>query len=227
MKHITNPDDLEVGRHYWLVDKMTGNAKISQLKSEEADWKYFEGRMWVRPDNNQAMNIWDIYGPIPMEVPPDFEALKRGEVAKAPDEVDVDQLANAIRTIDGKHDMGASMLAERLIDWMASRGVIMAMADGMPVTQEPKHGIRNNRLFNRASGEYIPFDEPVFIFRARDKIALQALYHYISLCARYVSADSNHVRAIRLRIAEFEKFAHQHPDRMKFPDTVLWPASVE
>ena len=220
MKHITNPDELEIGRQYWLVDKTTGNAKISQLKAED-NWKYFESRMWVNTDNNQAMELWDIYGPIPMQVPPDFEALKHGAAEKTSIELNVDDLANFIRTVDGKHDMGAGILAEHILSWLGDQGISVALVVGMPVTQEPKHGIRNNQLFNRASGEDIPFDEPVFIFRARDKIALQALYHYNSLCARYVGANNSHVHAIRLRIADFERFAHQHPDRMKFPDTVL------
>jgi hypothetical protein len=37
--------------------------------------------------------------------------------------------------------------------------------NGLPVAQEPEYTIRNGRLVNRASGE----DEPVFVFRAKDR----------------------------------------------------------
>jgi hypothetical protein len=95
----------------------------------------------------------------------------------------------------------------------------MAVPEGMPVTQEPKYGIRENRLFNRASGEFIPLDEPVFIFRARDKLASQALTDYRSHCA-----DEQHRAAIAMRFIDFERFANDHPDRMKYPDTSAAPS---
>ena len=96
---------------------------------------------------------------------------------------------------------------------------VRAVPEGMPVTQEPKYGIRENRLFNRASGEFIPLDEPVFIFRARDKLAAQALTDY-----RFHCADEQHRAAIALRFIDFERFANDHPDRMKYPDTADAPS---
>jgi len=38
--------------------------------------------------------------------------------------VDVDKLANFIRTINGNNDMGHGELAERIVDWFLSLGVI-------------------------------------------------------------------------------------------------------
>jgi hypothetical protein len=89
-------------------------------------------------------------------------------------------------------------------------------AEAMPMTQEPKYGIREGGLYNRASGESIPHDEPVFIFRARDRKAIPALLHYVELCA-----DPDHKKAVVQRIADFNQFAKQYPDRLKYPDTVL------
>jgi hypothetical protein len=86
--------------------------------------------------------------------------------------------------------------------------------EAMPVSQEPKYGIRDNRLFNRASGEFIPTDEPVFIFRARDELAIKALDHYRELCG-----ESEHSAAVYGRMRDFEKFAVAHRERMKVPDT--------
>lgn len=87
----------------------------------------------------------------------------------------------------------------------------------MEITQEPKYGIKDNRLYNRSSGEVIPDDEPVFIFRAKDALALEALKRYINL----FHPDKEHHKAISERIKDFEKFAGDHPERMKYPDTLL------
>lgn len=92
----------------------------------------------------------------------------------------------------------------------------------MRVEQEPKYDVTDQgQLVNRASGQPIPDDEPVFIFRARDLFAAPALNAYLrALCA----ADSeivghDHRHAIRNRVRDFERFAQQHPDRMKISDT--------
>lgn len=85
---------------------------------------------------------------------------------------------------------------------------------GMPVTQEPKYGIRDNRLFNRASGEFIPVEEPVFIFRARDVFAARRIHEY-SLCC-----GGDHRIAVQQRADDFSQFATAYPERMKTPDTV-------
>lgn len=79
---------------------------------------------------------------------------------------------------------------------------------------DPKYDFRDGRIFNVASGEVIPDDEPVFIFRARDKHAAAALHRY----ANEVS-DEAHARAVIDRMREFIEFSAQHPDRMKEPDT--------
>lgn len=85
---------------------------------------------------------------------------------------------------------------------------------GMPAEQEPKYGIRDNRLYNRASGEFIPFDEPVFIFRARDWHAAPAIAGYM---VRLV--PSEHRIAVEGRMRDFATFARENPARMKEPDT--------
>jgi len=94
-----------------------------------------------------------------------------------------------------------------------------AVAEGMPASQEPKYGIRDNRLYNRASGEFIPEDEPVFIFRARDVHAFGILAHYGNeVC------NPAHASAILARVNDFKRFWNNNPDRMKEPDTDASPA---
>lgn len=111
----------------------------------------------------------------------------------------------------------------------------------MTTTNEPKYKIVNGKIVNRASGEAIPDDEPIFILRARDKHALATLeaYHLqvrgpakpgqalAPLAAIWpegnamIPTGSSHEAAVAIRRAQFARFAKQNPDRMKEPDTTL------
>lgn len=85
----------------------------------------------------------------------------------------------------------------------------------MLVEQEPKYDVNaEGRIFNRATGQVIPDDEPVMIFRARDKHAIQALMYYANHCV-----DPAHVAIVDQRIDDFRAFRKAHPDRMKEPDS--------
>lgn len=87
-------------------------------------------------------------------------------------------------------------------------------AAGLSIAQEPKYTVNGHAIVNRASGEEIPADEPVFIFRARDAKALAALYPYHA-----VINDDEHTAAVWARIMDFRTFALTKPERMKEPDT--------
>jgi hypothetical protein len=85
----------------------------------------------------------------------------------------------------------------------------------MNIEQEPKYDVNaEGKLFNRASGEVIPDDEPVMIFRARDKNAALMISYYRRLCS-----DAHHSDVVGKRLHDFVDFAHAHPERMKEPDT--------
>ncbi len=92
------------------------------------------------------------------------------------------------------------------------------VSEAVAPTQDPKYGLRDGRLVNTASGEVIPLDEPVFLFRARDKVAVHALRAYLQLIQDREPVSA-HVDAVSKRIADFEQFATAHPMRMKWPDT--------
>jgi hypothetical protein len=96
--------------------------------------------------------------------------------------------------------------------------------------QDRKFAFRDGQYVNRVSGEPIPHDEPIIIFRARDHHALPLLREYLSM-----ATDAKHQRAIKDRMAEFGAYACAHPERMKEPgitgdirlnDSPLAPASV-
>jgi hypothetical protein len=80
--------------------------------------------------------------------------------------------------------------------------------------QDRKYDFQNGKVINRASGEEVPEDEPVFVFRARDIEAIGMLRLY-----QKAATSEEHARAIGIRIQDFENFAEANPDRMKLPDT--------
>ena len=82
--------------------------------------------------------------------------------------------------------------------------------------QEPKYIFKAGGVFNRASGEMIPEDEPIIVFRARDIHAAQVIRHYATLVN-----DDEHRRIVLKRADQFEAFAAENADSMKEPDTQL------
>jgi hypothetical protein len=87
---------------------------------------------------------------------------------------------------------------------------------GLSQEQEPKYttGGAGGRIINRSTGKPIPDDEPVFILRAKDVIATEALRAYHAAVT-----DPVHAQAVQLRLQAFEAFAAANQDRMKVPDT--------
>lgn len=89
---------------------------------------------------------------------------------------------------------------------------------GLPPSQEPKYTVDGISVINRASGQRIPADEPVFIMRARDTFAAGAIYNYALDCP-----PGAHREAVLRRFDDFTSFAKQHPARMRAPDTAAAP----
>lgn len=85
--------------------------------------------------------------------------------------------------------------------------------------QEPKYDVNVfGQIFNRATGAAIPNDEPVFVLRGKDMLAVPLLARYLDLLKREgVAADS--VEAVEARLKQFFDFATKNPERMKLPDT--------
>jgi hypothetical protein len=74
------------------------------------------------------------------------------------------------------------------------------------MAEDRKFKFENGQFVNRVSGEPIPDDEPVIIFRARDRHTLPLLHFYLELVA-----DPHHQRAVQDRIDEFAAFQKSHP----------------
>lgn len=82
--------------------------------------------------------------------------------------------------------------------------------------RDPKYGIRGEKLINKQSGEFIPEDEPVFLIRAKDIHAVNALSHYMTQVQ-----DPEHKQTTNFRIAEFVQWAQDNPNLMGEPSTIL------
>lgn len=100
-----------------------------------------------------------------------------------------------------------------------SEGIVF----GLPQSQEPKYttSTKDGRLTNRSTGKPIPDDEPVFILRAQDVLALHAMRAYL-----LIVEDQTHASVVEARIRDFELFAAKHPERVKAPDSFPLPATA-
>jgi hypothetical protein len=83
-----------------------------------------------------------------------------------------------------------------------------------------KFHIENDQIIKTSNGEIIPEDEPVFLFRGRDNIALELLYNYRDLCIDH-NCTEYQISGVERAINLFEEFSKNHPKRMKQPGITL------
>jgi len=78
MRLITETDQLEVGRKYWVKEKHfeTSIDNIRVCEDHPEGGKYFgPGNTWASESNPQAFRRWHIYGPIPELTKPDWDEI--------------------------------------------------------------------------------------------------------------------------------------------------------
>lgn len=78
--------------------------------------------------------------------------------------------------------------------------------------EDTKFKFENGRFVNRKTGEAIPDDEPVMLFRARDLYALKAIQSYHSMLP-----DGAHADAVLATLQTFNTFRREHPERVREP----------
>lgn len=79
-----------------------------------------------------------------------------------------------------------------------------------------KFSLDGDRIFKTSNGEAIPDSEPVFLIRARDRLALPLLRIYEQL-SQVDGCNDYHFEALERSIAEFSEFARLNPGKMKQP----------
>lgn len=76
-----------------------------------------------------------------------------------------------------------------------------------------KYVIRDNRLFNTETEEFVPDDIPAFVLLATDCSAPHAIYKYAQKCD-----NAKHKQGVEQIATEFNMWQLQNPDRVHEPD---------
>jgi hypothetical protein len=71
-------------------------------------------------------------------------------------------------------------------------------------------------IVKSSNGEIVPEDEPLFLIRARDRLAVAALETYRELSQKDGCIDY-HFEHLDKDIEAFKRFREEHPERMKQP----------
>ena len=84
----------------------------------------------------------------------------------------------------------------------------------MNADQERKYDAIDGKIVNRATGKPIPDDEPIIIFRAKDRKSTGMLLAYMTTCE-----DENHKAVIEGRLNDFIEWQQKNQDVVKEPDS--------
>ncbi len=71
-------------------------------------------------------------------------------------------------------------------------------------------------IVKKSNGEILPHDEPLFLIRARDRLALPLLREYRRMC-QGDGCNEYIVGLLDEMITQFDEFQKEHPERMKQP----------
>lgn len=85
---------------------------------------------------------------------------------------------------------------------------------------DSKYSTDGTKIVKTATGEEIPADEPLFLIRAKDRLAVTALEDYLDLC-RSDNCTTWQLKAMEFIIEDFRRFCDQHPERMKQPGSTM------
>lgn len=100
-------------------------------------------------------------------------------------------------------------------------GFTETTVSGAPASRQvdPKHSAAlidgKIEVLNK-TGEPVPEDEPMMLFRGRDMLAMHIVWLYLGVAQR-ARCNTEHLRGITERSEAFTSFSLQHADRMKRP----------
>ena len=93
-------------------------------------------------------------------------------------------------------------------------------------TLDSKHYLEGEQIVKTSNGIPIDLDdEPVFLLRARDKLAVDALFGYWRFC-KDANCTSYQMQVIEREIQRFQVYAHTHPKAMKQPGSTAGKQGV-
>jgi hypothetical protein len=81
-----------------------------------------------------------------------------------------------------------------------------------------KYSTDGEHIINHISGETLPADEPLVLFRGHDPLLLPLLEHYKQMC---IDAGSlpKHLELLDARIADIRDWQAKHAELVKAPGT--------
>jgi hypothetical protein len=85
---------------------------------------------------------------------------------------------------------------------------------------DKKFHIESEQIVKTSNGEAVPEDEPLFLLRARDRLAAPLLHVY-GLMSIKDGCTAYHMDLLRVLVEEFEAFVREHPERMKQPGSTM------
>ena len=71
-------------------------------------------------------------------------------------------------------------------------------------------------IYKKSNGEIVPKDEPLFLLRGRDVLAIPLLIQYFEISKKAGCNDYHYFR-LGETTGKFVKFKSEHPERMKMP----------
>ena len=77
-----------------------------------------------------------------------------------------------------------------------------------------KFRVDGDQIIKTTNGEVLPRDEPLFLLRARDRLALIALYAFQE-ASQVDHCTDFHLEGVRSAINSFETFRRRYPEKMK------------
>ena len=93
-------------------------------------------------------------------------------------------------------------------------------------TLDSKYHLDGEQIVKTSNGIPIDLeDEPVFLLRARDELALSALFAYRRRC-KDAKCTRYQIQEIERLIQRFQTYVHTHPEAMKQPDNTNGKQSV-
>ncbi len=81
---------------------------------------------------------------------------------------------------------------------------------------DEKYSVLDGRIVKTSNGVPIPPDEPMFLFRGRDRLAVPTLVAYKTFCESDECVDYQ-LEAMERIISKFSQYATTHPELMKQP----------
>jgi hypothetical protein len=82
---------------------------------------------------------------------------------------------------------------------------------------DAKYHIENDQIVNTKTGEILPEDEPLILFRGKDNLVRALMGCYWELCDE-AGCPPQHMMLIGITKRGFQDFAIHYPGRMKRPD---------